>query len=169
MGAPYVSPAIAKPKRGAARAAGPKKRKAPKLRALHDKLWALISKYVRRSAADENGYVTCVTCGDTRPWVEQQAGHFVPQARGNAVKFDLRNIACQCRRCNLFLGGNPSAYAVYMLDRYGEQVIRELERRAHDTVKYSRGDYEAMIQDFSGKLANLDQGYREPEAWRAIL
>ena len=146
-----------------------KKKAAPSISKLKAKLWPLVSLYVRRSAAGSNGYVACVTCGGVYLVAQIHAGHFVPQARGNSVKYDLRNIHPQCFRCNINLGGNPSAYAVYMLDRYGEQVIRELERRAHDTVKYSRGDYEAMIEDFSGKLANLDQGIHEPEAWRAIL
>jgi len=135
-----------------------KKKRAPSLGKLSDALWDLTSRYVRMSAADSDGYAACVTCGDTRRWQEQQAGHFVPQARGNAVRFDLRNIACQCRRCNLFLGGNPSAYAVYMLDTYGEAVVRELETKAHGSVKFTRSDYEDMIDDMSSRLADLAMG-----------
>lgn len=143
--------------------AKPKKR-APSLAKLREKLWSLTSRYVRLSKAGSNGYCSCVTCGTVKPWQELHAGHFVPQARGNAVRYDLRNIAPQCYRCNISLGGNPSAYAVYMLDTHGEAVVRELETKAHGSVKFTRSDYEAMIEDMSSRLADLAMGkVRESE------
>jgi len=131
-----------------------KKKRAPSLAKLRETLWSLTSRYVRLSHS-RDGWCRCVTCGITKPWQELHAGHFVPQARGNAVRYDLRNIAPQCFRCNISLGGNPSAYAVYMLDTYGEAVVRELEQRAHGTVKFNRADYERMIADITEKLNGL--------------
>lgn len=133
------------------------RKRAPSLRKLREKLWSLTSRYVRLSHSDGT-WCACVTCGTRKPWQELHAGHFVPQARGNAVRYDLRNIAPQCFRCNISLGGNPSAYAVYMLDTYGESVVRELETKAHGSVKYTRADYETMIDDMSERLADLAMG-----------
>lgn len=132
-----------------------KKKRLPSLKKLRDTLWELTSRYVRLSRAGSNGYCACVTCGAVLPWQELQAGHFVPKARGNAVKYDLRNIAPQCHRCNISLGGNPSAYAVWMLDTYGEAVVRELEQRAHGITIFRRSDYDRMIADISEKMAEL--------------
>lgn len=132
-----------------------KKKPLPSLKKLRDTLWELTSLYVRLSRTDSNGYCACVTCGAVKPYQEMQAGHFVPKARGNAVKFDLRNVAPQCYRCNINLGSNPSAYAVWMLDTYGEAVIRELEQRAHGVTIFRRADYDRMIADITEKLAGL--------------
>lgn len=138
-----------------------KKSRRPSLRKLRDKAWDLTSKYVRMSAANENGYASCVTCGVTKPWGQLQAGHFVPQARGNAVRFDLRNCHPQCPRCNIFLYGNLLEYYPYMVRRYGEDVVAELKALSGITVKYTRSDYEGMIEDLSGRLAELAAGYVE--------
>ena len=70
--------------------------KKKKLSTVKKRVWTLISRYIRLKNADHNGYVSCVTCGSTKHYKELQAGHFIPQAQGNAVKFDLRNIAPQC-------------------------------------------------------------------------
>lgn len=132
---------------------------------LRKQLWGLVSRYVRLSAAGFSGYACCVTCGAQKPWTELHAGHFVPQGRGNVVRYDLRNIHPQCYRCNISLGGNPSAYAVYMLDNYGERVIRDLESRAHGVVKFSLSDYRDMISDFTDKLERLESG-DIPRTWQ---
>ena len=134
------------------------KKKPVKLGKLKDKLWELTSKYVRLSAANENGYASCVTCGMTKRWTELQAGHFIPQARGNAVRFDLRNIAVQCYRCNINLGGNGPEYYPYMLKAHGQAVIDELRGLAGMSVKFTRADYEDMISDVANRLAELAEG-----------
>lgn len=127
-----------------------------KLTPLKKKLWKLTSEYVRRRDADENGYVSCVTCGTTKHWKEMQAGHFIPQAQGNAVKWDLRNIAPQDYRCNINLGGNGAEYYPYMIERYGQEVVDELRRLSHTTVKFTVSDLQEKIVEMTAMLADLD-------------
>ena len=134
------------------------------------KLWRLTSEYVRKRDARErlgdvrgmgsnrnsdNGQ--CVTCGIIKPIKELQAGHFIPRAQGNATYFDLRNVHTQCYRCNINLGGNGAEYYPYMLDRYGQETIDELRRLSNTTVKFTRSDYEDMIEDMQEKLKGLDE------------
>ena len=141
-----------------------RKPKSKSLKWYRDKAWELTSKYVRLREADENGYNRCVTCGITKPWKELQAGHFIPQARGNAIRWDLRGIWPQCFRCNINLGGNGAEYTCYMLDRFGRQTVDDLRGVAASTRIMRRADYEEIIDDMATRLARiaLNPGEREP-------
>lgn len=140
-----------------------KKKRLPSLSALRKKAWELTSKYVRLREADADGYNRCVTCGTTKPWQELQAGHFVPQAQGNAARWDLRNIHCQCYRCNINLGGNGAEYGPYIRDRYGIDGYESIRRLAGTTRIMRRADYEEIIDDMATRLSRiaLNPGERE--------
>lgn len=116
-----------------------------KRKKLKDKLWKLISEYIRRRDAIVDGYASCVTCGRTEHYKKMQAGHFIPQAQGDAVRFDIRNIHIQCYRCNINLGSNGAEYYPYMVERYGEATVQELRRLSNETIKYTESDLEDMI------------------------
>ena len=126
-----------------------------KRKKLKDKLWKLTSEYVRRKSASSVGMVQCVTCGISRHWKQLQAGHFIPQAQGDAVRYDLRNISPQCYRCNINLGGNGPEYYPYMEKTYGKEVIDELRYLSNQTVKFSLQDLEDMIENVEEKLCEL--------------
>ena len=128
----------------------------PKLTTLKKKLWKLTSEYVRRRDANSEGYVKCCTCSTTKHWKEMQAGHFIPQAQGNAVKWDLRNIAPQDYRCNINLGGNGAEYYPFMIETYGQDIVDELRRLSHTTVKFTVSDLQQKIDEMTQLLADLD-------------
>jgi len=121
---------------------------------LRKNLWKLTSEYVRRRYADCE-VAECVTCGLRKHWKELQAGHFIPQAQGNAVKYDLRNIHVQCYRCNINLGSNGPEYYPFMIKTYGQETIDELKRLSNTTIKLRASDYELMIKDIEQKLNKL--------------
>jgi hypothetical protein len=130
------------------------KKKLPGIGTLKNKAWKLTSLYIRRRAAVE-GYAECVTCNKWLPWQEGDAGHWIPQARGNSVRFDDRNINFQCKNCNGRLGSNPANYAVYMARTYGIDVMEELTTKSRTVTRYRRQDYLDIIDDMAGRLANL--------------
>jgi len=129
--------------------------KKQKLTTVKKRLWGLVSKFVRMDASDVNGFCKCVTCHTVKHYKEMQAGHFIPQAQGNAVKWDLRNIHPQCYRCNINLGGNGAEYYPYMVDQYGIDTVDELRRLSHTTVKFTVNDLLEMENDFKLKLENI--------------
>ena len=148
-----------------------KKKRQPSLTTLRDKLDGLVSRYVRLKAADHRGIAHCVSCGKADHWQNMDAGHFVSR-QATAVRFDLRNIHPQCRRCNRFSSDHLIGYTIWMQEKYGDAVIAELWARKHEPVKYTRGDYETMIDDMATKLAKLVSGERAdelPEATRWAL
>ena len=133
-----------------------KKGKKTKLSTLKKKAWSTLSLLTRLSASDANGYCSCVTCGMTKHYKEMQAGHWVPQAQGNAVRFDRRNVHVQCYRCNVNLGGNGPEYSAFMERTYGKEVMEELRRKSNESVKFTQADYEQMISEWESELQQLD-------------
>jgi len=127
-----------------------------KLTPLKNKLWKLTSEYIRRRDADFEGMVLCCTCGIRKHWKELQAGHFIPQAQGNATRWDLTNIHPQCYRCNINLGGNGPEYYPYIEKRYGSGYADELRLKSKDIVKLTANDYICMIEEIKTKLAALN-------------
>lgn len=134
-----------------------KKKRQPSLNTLRDKLDSLVSRYVRLSAADHRGIAHCVSCGKADHWQNMDAGHFVSR-KHLAVRFDERNLHPECKACNRFSPDHLIGYTIWMQENYGDMVIAELWAKKHQLVKYTRGDYETMIDDMATKLARLVSG-----------
>jgi len=95
--------------------------------------WRVVSEYVRKR--DFEKYGTCVSCGaHFDDWRAGHAGHYIPWSRCNAwFKYDWRNLALQCARCNLSLHRSGAdvghAFAEELKRRYGDDILTIL---AHD-------------------------------------
>jgi hypothetical protein len=137
---------------------GQKKAKKPTLAALKAKMDKVWSEWVRRKDA-RGGLATCVTCSAVAPWKNMQCGHFVSRVH-LATRFLEQNTAVQCYSCNVLRSGNYVEYAVWMEANWGWQTIRDLRDLKHTTVKYSRSDYETMIEETKAKLQALDSDER---------
>lgn len=131
------------------------KKKAEKLSTLKARLWRLVSEYVRSKNKDRAGYVKCVTCGQSKPYSEIHAGHFLPKKKGSAVYFDLRNIHPQCAGCNVWKRGAIHEYYDFMLETYGVEVIDELKQLGRQSLKISRLEYAERIEEMKQKIATL--------------
>lgn len=65
------------------------------------------------------------------------------------------NINAQCTRCNHFLSGNLSVYAIYLLKKYGKKKLEDLDNRAKFVLKGEKITdewYEEKIQYYKQKL-----------------
>ena len=88
--------------------------------------WKNLSLLVR---TEEKG--VCFTCGKINPINKCDTGHFI-QAGGNCgTLFDRMNNHCQCKKCNLYLSGNLLIYNDKMIEKYGEQAVKELRLKAN--------------------------------------
>jgi hypothetical protein len=118
------------------------------VKSLDGEVWALFSEYVRRSAADDNGYCQCVTCKKIDHWKNMQAGHYLSR-RFKAIKFDVRNVHVQCPLCNGFGHGMIEEYTAFMLTTYGRGTIDTLEylsKQRHDFTIYELQQYRTNIK-----------------------
>ena len=126
----------------------------PTLKTLVHKLDRLLSEYVRRSAADAGGTVTCVTCNRNFFWKDVDCGHYIKRQH-MAARFNPMNVAPQCRKCNRFAGGMMDAFALYLVKRYGIQILDELAELKHQTKKWTRDELESLIVLYKTRLKGL--------------
>ena len=122
---------------------------------LKKKLWKIFSEYIRRSHADWQGMVTCVTCGKYMHWKEADAGHYHPRTDGLAMFFEEKNVHPQCNPCNRWRHGNLTKYALYLRKRYGEQILEELEWKQKQGTEIKYLDYLRLIEFYKNKLLEL--------------
>lgn len=128
--------------------------KKPTLKSLKAKAWKLFSEYIRRSYADEGGTVECYTCGKLLHWKESHAGHAIP-GRHNAVLLDAEIVRPQCPRDNLFMGGRYEIFTAKLIRENGLEWFERKLQAARAIVKYTRTDYEELIQTYKTKLEAL--------------
>ena len=123
-----------------------------KLQRLKSNLWTVFSLYIRKRDYDAMGYVTCISCGKKDTIENMDAGHYIPKTYGLSIYFHEKNVHPQCTACNRFRRGNLTAYAIALRKRYGESILEELDELKHKSVKYSRSDYEELIEKYKGLL-----------------
>lgn len=130
------------------------KRKKPKsvLKTEKAKTWKLISEYVRRKDADDDGYTACYTCGASGHWKTMQCGHFFH----GKLDYDLRNLKCQDARCNKFLHGNLAEYSARLIREEGRDFFDSLYRDAHKEYKYTVEELVDIQAELKGKLKELE-------------
>lgn len=116
----------------------------------------LFSQYIRLKAATDNGYCTCVTCGRVKRWNEgMHAGHFIVRV-WIRVRYDERNVHCQCNYCNTWLGGCTEMYYDYLRGTYGQKVIDELKVTSRIPPNSAdRDELEKLIETLKPAVAKL--------------
>lgn len=132
------------------------KKKTKTIAKLVDEAAELTQKIVRLEARDENGYVSCVTCGKTRQWNDgMQGGHFIGR-KWLATKLMKENIHPQCSCCNGPLKSNPVQYTLFMIDTYGRDFVDELEVLKHQSRKYYRSEVMEIIKNLRERIRELE-------------
>lgn len=121
-----------------------------------EKAATLLQLLVRLEGSDDNGYCSCVTCGDTRHYKDaMQGGHYM--SRGNSItKLDEDNIWPQCKGCNGFgmkYGDKEKAYTIFMIDKFGRDFVDDLHASKFKPFKWNRADIEEKQKDFKERIA----------------
>jgi hypothetical protein len=83
---------------------------------------------------------------------KRDAGHFYSVGNYPSVRFDEDNVHSQCVHCNQFLGGNIHEYKRWLTLRIGQERIEALEKRAHESRKYSIPEVKEMIEKYKNLL-----------------
>jgi len=117
---------------------------------LDKKLWKIFSQYIRK----RDKYI-CFTCGKQCDVTNSQAGHYLSR-RYTAIKYDERNVHCQCVRCNVMEHGNPIEYQRNLKARYYKELPDELYDLKNVYADHSVPWYEEQIQIYTDKLQSLE-------------
>ncbi len=120
-----------------------------------DKLWTLVSIFVRTRHTDPHtGLVPCYTCGVVKHWKEGDAGHAIP-GRHNKVLFDLDLLRFQCKSCNGPKSGNQYIFGKKLNEENGDGWFEQKQIDSHGTVKWYLSDYQEMTEAIESMIAEL--------------
>lgn len=106
---------------------------------IREQCLARFQKLRRLEEANDEGYVTCISCGKRLPWNEAQGGHYVGRSC-KATEIEHDNVWPQCPRCNGYLQGNLIMYRRNLVRRIGEARVKRIE----DMAAAYKGDEDAM-------------------------
>ena len=109
-------------------------------------LQVVFNKWIRKR--DEGKM--CISCGNMT--AKRDAGHFYSVGNYPSVRFDEDNVHSQCVHCNQFRGGNIHEYKRWLTLRIGQERIDALEKRAHQSRKYSIPEIKEMIEKYKNLL-----------------
>jgi hypothetical protein len=129
-----------------------KKETASTLRA---KALKTLQKLARISAADDNGYCQCVSCGRLDHYKNMDGGHFIPKGSSSRWALDEQNVHPQCKGCNGFgmkHGSAEAQYTIWMLDWYGKDAVENMLATKKEPIKYYSSDYREMIEDWGQQI-----------------
>ena len=95
-------------------------------------LWIECKRLVRQRDGNK-----CFTCGATGlKGSNQQTGHFIPSSTcGAFLRYDLRNLAIQCARCNLWGGGEGALFYKNMVKKHGQEYVDQIFKDKNKIVK----------------------------------
>jgi hypothetical protein len=125
-----------------------KSKKLPTLANLKAKCDKVFSIFIRTRDIDRNGEGECVCCRTRLPWKRLQAAHFISRVH-LSTRYNETNVQPACYACNCLRAGNLAEMAAWLQRTYGVGVIENLLAEKRKTVKFSRQDYELMIQRFT--------------------
>jgi hypothetical protein len=137
----------------------PKKAKKKPEKSAHtkalDKADMWYSRWFRADQADEQGAVTCATCGRWMLWKMPDGschcGHF--ESRGlSAVRFMPENCGTQCKICNTYQEGRKPDFEIYLRKKHGDKVVDNIKALAKlPNKRLSDFELEAIAMEYKRK------------------
>ncbi len=90
----------------------------------------------------------CVTCGSTN---NLQPGHLFSRV-AYSTRWDLTNVFCQCRNCNLKHEYDPYPLTSFYLSFAGKEKYDALHRKYVTPVKYKTYELEELYAQLEEQL-----------------
>lgn len=116
----------------------------PKLTA---KAQTIFNRYIRQRDS-EDGYFTCISCGQIKDTSVMDAGHYVPVKGSSALRFDEYNVHGECKGCNGFNDFHLVGYRKNLIDKIGERRVMELESQFRLVKRWSRTELNYIIDKY---------------------
>jgi hypothetical protein len=114
---------------------------------LTTKAQTIFNRYIRQRDS-EDGYFTCISCGQVKATDLMDAGHYVPVKGSSALRFDEYNVNGECKRCNGFDDFHLIGYRRGIINKYGEDILIYLEQNARLVKKWSRTELNEIINQY---------------------
>ena len=114
----------------------------PKLTA---KAQTIFNRYIR-TRDSQDGFFTCISCGQVKGHEVMDAGHYVPVKGSSALRFDEYNVNGECKSCNGFDQFHLISYRKNLIDKIGERMVMHLESQHRLIKKWSRTELNEIIE-----------------------
>ena len=133
----------------------PRKKKPVSVSKAKKRTWKIFSEWIRRKDADPAGYVQCVCCGKVLHYKESHAGHYI---HGNTKRtyFEEKNVHPCCPKCNMYLSGNLTQYALFLEGKYGKGILQELDEKKNGKP-WKVPELDAIHDYYKEELKKLDE------------
>lgn len=117
----------------------------------------------------------CVTCGSTVECSKANGGHFCGRAC-YPLRWDKRNVHCQCVRCNLYKNGAYIEYSQWFINEYGKNMFDLYVNKYKDWQAGKISAYKiAEIRDIYDELLREGRELEErtqlklfPKSWESF-
>jgi hypothetical protein len=96
----------------------------------------------------------CISCGNQLKG-KFDAGHYVSSGSCKALTFHELNVWGQCVHCNQHKHGNLIGYREGLTKRIGVVEVETLEKMRHESIKYTREELRAKIEEYKQKTKEL--------------
>lgn len=97
----------------------------------------------------------CYSCGNNRPGIKYDCGHFITAGSCTALRFNEDNAHSQCVHCNRYLSGNVRLYRAALVAKLGEQAVLFLEG-PQPTIKITVDFYKQIEIKYKAKCKTLE-------------
>ena len=121
-------------------------------KSVEKELWDVFSLYIR---ARDNW--TCFTCGRSKrrdPDTVFQAGHLFTRGKA-AIKYDERQVFCQCAGCNFRHNSDPDIYRERFIKVFGQARYDTIYQMRNAPCKRTVADMRLMIDHYKQKYEAL--------------
>ena len=118
-------------------------------------LQKVFNRWIRRRDSQITGYGHCCSCGATLAFEDMEAGHYIHNC--SALRYDERNVHGQCTTCNKWKHGNPTGYALFLVRRYGPELLEELDALRQTRKHWTKTELEEMLADYKARLKEVEK------------
>lgn len=114
----------------------------------------VFSQYIRLKAMNRDGLVQCVTCPTQLEPKYMQNGHYYSRAK-YATRWLEENCHPQCARCNIFLKGNYTEYALFMVRKYGIEKVEQMRELSLTSQKITTAELRDKIAYYRSLIKKM--------------
>ena len=107
----------------------------------------VFNRYIRNRDS-QDGYFTCISCGQVKAQDVMDAGHYVPVKGSSALRFDEYNVNGECKSCNGFDQFHLIGYRRNLIDKIGERMVMHLESQSRLIKKWTRTELNELINKY---------------------
>lgn len=136
--------------------------KEERVKTLKTKLWAIFSKYIRKSYADPMTGMVLSCDGKYLHWQETHCGHFFNNSErsqslgGNELWYYENNFAPQSSEGNYFNADDSAKiYAVWAVKRYGAAEVEKMMQMKQKERKFTEEELQAKYIYYKEKFDTL--------------